>query len=342
MANGARLLTLALAIGAATSCSDALERDTTAGQVVVVLNSADLTLSLVDATNFQVATTPLSAGGTPTTLGARESAVLVPLGAADAVRVLDLAGGGSTTGLGAGSGATGAAIVDDLLAWVANPGLGTATLLDYRTGDTVRSVAAGAFPQAVAVVGSDAFIVNGNLVGGRPAGPSWITATTAAGGSGDSIPLTGLNARFVTVGADGLLYVVSAGDAGAANGRVSVVDPATKRELVVINGLGESPGSAVYHPSGRLLVASLTEGILEINASTRSITRGPGNGIKPAGDGVAALALDPRGRVYAVASRGCVGAPGVVHVLSAPPDYDVLRTVTVGNCPVAAAAAFRP
>ncbi len=341
MANGFRFLSLL----ACAACSDALEQDTTAGQVVVVLNSADLTLSLVDATNFQVATTPLSAGGTPTTLGARESAVLVPLGAADAVRVLDLAGGGSTTGLGAGSGATGAAIVDDSLAWVANPGLGTATLLDYRTGDTVRSVAAGVFPQAVAVVGSDAFIVNGNLVGGLPAGPSWITATTAttaAGGSGDSIPLTGLNARFVTVGADGLLYVVSAGDSGAANGRVSVVDPATKRELVVINGLGESPGSAVYHPSGRLLVASLTEGILEINASTRSITHGPGNGIKPAGDGVAALALDPRGRVYAVASRGCVGAPGVVHVLSAPPDYDVLRTVTVGNCPMAAVGAFRP
>ncbi len=329
-------------IAAAAACSDALEQDTTAGQVIVVLNSADLTLSLVDATNFQVATTPLSAGGTPTTLGARESVVLVPLGAADAVRVLDLAGGGRTTGLAAGSGATGAAVADDSLAWVANTGLGTATLLDYRTSDTVRSVTAGVSPQAVTVVGADVFIVNSNLAGGRPAGPSWITATTAAGGSGDSIALTGTNARFVVGGADGLLYVVSAGDSGAANGRVSVVDPATRRELVVINGLGESPGSAVYHPSGRLLVASLTEGIIEINASTRSITRGPGNGIKPAGDGVAVLALDPRGRVYAVASRGCVGAPGVVHVLSAPPDYDVLRTVTVGNCPMAAVGAFKP
>ncbi|MGH9262539.1 MAG: hypothetical protein ACRD08_21990, partial [Acidimicrobiales bacterium] len=269
-------------------------------------------------------------------------AVLVPLGSADAVQAVDLGGGGATTGLAAGSGATGAAVADDSLAWVANPGLETATLIDYGTGDTVRSVPAGVFPQAVAVVGNDVFIVNSNLVGGVPAGPSWITATTAAGGAGDSVGLTGTRARFVVEGADGLLYVVSAGDSGAANGRVSVVDPASKRELVVINGLGESPGSAVYHPSGRLLVASLTEGILEINTSTRSITRGPGNGITPAGDGVAALALDPRGRVYAVAPRGCAGAPGVVHVLSAPPDYGIARTVTVGNCPVAAAAAFRP
>ncbi|MGH7419539.1 MAG: hypothetical protein ACREKB_17335, partial [Candidatus Rokuibacteriota bacterium] len=289
MANGLRFFALALA---ASACSDALEEDTTAGQVIVVLNATDLSLSLVDATDFQVATAPLSGGGTPTTLGARESAVLVPLGNADAVQVLDLAGGGGTTDLAAGSGATGAAVANDSLAWVANPGLQTATLLDYRTGDTVRSVAAGVFPQAVAVVGSDVFIVNGNLVGGAPAGPSWITATTAAGGTGDSLALTGTRARSIVGGADGLLYVVSAGDSGAANGRVSVVDPATKRELVVINGLGESPGSAVYHPSGRLLVTSLTEGILEINTSTRSITRGPGNGIKPTGDGVAALALD--------------------------------------------------
>jgi streptogramin lyase len=120
------------------------------------------------------------------------------------------------------------------------------------------------------------------------------------------------------------------------------VDPATRRELVVINGLGESPGAVVYHPSARLLIASPTEGILEINASTRSITRGPGNGIKPGGDGITALALDPRGRVYAVAARGCAGGAGVVHVLNAPPDYGVIRTVPVGNCPTAATLAFRP
>jgi len=339
MADRSWYLTLAII---ATACSDALEEDTTAGQVIVVLNAADLSLSLVDATSFRVTTLPLSGAGTPTTLGARERTVLVPLGSADAVEVVDLAGGQGTTALATGSGATGAAVADDSLAWVANPGLGTATLLNHRSGDTVRSVAAGVFPHAVAVVGSGVFVVNANLVGGAPAGPSWITATTGAGGGGDSLGLTGTRAGSVVQGADGLLYVVSAGDAGAANGRVSVVDPATKRELVVINGLGESPGAAVYHPSGRLLVASLTEGILEINTSTRSITRGPGSGIKPTGDGVAALALDPRGRVYAVASRGCVGTPGVVHVLSAPPDYDVMRTVTVGNCPVAAAAAFRP
>src|SRR3989475_6699393 len=43
------------------------------------------------------------------------------------------------------------------------------------------------------------------------------------------------------------------------------------RSVVVINGLGELPGPAVFHPSGRLLIASEQEGILEVNTLTRSL-----------------------------------------------------------------------
>ena len=71
-----------------------------------------------------------------------------------------------------------------------------------------------------------------------------------------------------------------------------------------------------------------------------AVTRGPGAGFKPGGAGIAALALDPRGRVYAVAAGACV-APGTVHILSGPPNYHPLGTVTVGVCPAAAALAFR-
>jgi hypothetical protein len=137
------------------------------------------------------------------------------------------------------------------------------------------------------------------------------------------------------------LYVVCAGTSGAGDGKLSIVDPVARREVAVLNGLGESPGPAVYHPSGRLLIASRTEGILEVSTLTRTVTRGPGGGLKPSGDGIAALAVDPRGRVYALAPGACA-SPGVVHVLSAPPDYRSLRTVTVGVCPAAAALAAVP
>src|SRR5438876_884446 len=104
---------------------------------------------------------------------------------------------------------------------------------------------------------------------------------------------------------------------------------------------GDSPGAAAFHPSGRVLVASASEGILEVNTLTRSVTRGPGHGVKPGGHGVAGLAIDQGGRVYALDAGGCSG-PGVVHILSPPPDYDELRAVTVGVCPSATALAVVP
>jgi hypothetical protein len=164
---------------------------------------------------------------------------------------------------------------------------------------------------------------------------------SGASNSTDTIPLTGTNAQFAVLGADGLIYIVDRGAAGQADGRLSIVDTASRSEVAVINGLGELPGPAVYHPSGRLLIAGGANGIMEINTLTRTLTRGPAAGLKPGGDSVVALAVDQRGRVYAVAPRGC-GGPGLVYVLSAPPAFTQMKAVAVGTCPRAAAVAFSP
>src|SRR5205823_4605372 len=114
------------------------------------------------------------------------------------------------------------------------------------------------YPQAVAIVGTRVFVVNSNLVGSTPAGPSWLTSFECCSvRTPDSIPLTGTNARFAVVGDDSILYVIASGHAGAADGKLSVVDPETRSESAVLNGLGESPGAAAFHPTGgRLLIAS--------------------------------------------------------------------------------------
>jgi len=333
---------------AALGCSDALEQDTTAGSVIAVVNTTSNSVSLVDATHFTVgpATDLAPPSGTPGTVAARGTVILVPMGDGDAVRVVSSgtlpAGAPPVIALPTGSGATGVAIDDDSLAWVANPKLNSVTLVNYVTGDTA-TFSAGTYPQAVVVTELSVFFINGNLSGGQPAGPStvrWLTRPGPIRASG-TFALSCTNARFAAVGGDGLLYVVCAGTPGAGDGKLSVVDPAARREVAVLNGLGESPGPAVYHPSGRLLVASRAEGILEVNTLTRSVTRGPGAGHKPQGDGVAALAVDPRGRVYALAPGTCAG-PGTVHVLTAPPGYGPITTVPVGVCPVAAALAAVP
>jgi len=347
-----------LALTLATGCSDALEQKSSAGQVIGVVNANDRTLSVISATDFTVTTRSWQMGSaTPRTIDGRGHVFVVPLGAADAVGV-DLfftcpPGALSlcvqpdyTLPLPTGSGATGVAIQDDSIAWIANPNLNTVTRVNYFSGDTT-SVPVGVYPQAVALVGTRVFVVNSNLVGSTPAGPSWLTSFECCSvRTPDSIPLTGTNARFATVGDDSLLYVIASGHTGATDGKLSIVDPQTRVEVAVLNGLGESPGAAAFHPAGsRLLVASATEGILEVNASIRVITRGPGNGVKPGGNGVSGLAIDLRGRVYAVDAATlatpefCAVSGGVVHVLTAPPDYHEIHTATVGCGPTTAAVA---
>jgi DNA-binding beta-propeller fold protein YncE len=344
-----RLLLLALTLAA--GCSDALEQTSSAGQVIGVVNASDRTLSVISATDFTVSTRDWQSGSaSPRTIDGRGHVFVVPLGAADAVGVslfftcppdaLALCVRPDyVLPLAPVSGATGVAIQDDSIAWVANPNLNTVTRLNYLSGDTA-SVPVGAYPKAVAIVGTRVFVVNGNLTGSTPAGPSWLTSFDCCGvRTSDSIPLTGTDARFAVVGDDSLLYVVAAGHAGAADGKLSIVDPEVRTEVAVLNGLGESPGAAAFHPrGGRLLIASALEGILEVNTSIRAVTRGPGNGIKPGGHGVTGLAIDLRGRVYAVDPGACAAA-GTVHVLTAPPDYREVHTVTVGVCPTTAAVA---
>jgi hypothetical protein len=342
------LVAMVLVAGA---CSDALEEKSSAGQVVGVVNNADQTLSLVSATDFTVSTRNWHSGSaTPSTIDGRGHAFVVPLGAADAVGVslLDTCPPGALAlcvlpdyvlALAPGSGATGVAIQDDSIAWVANPNLNSVTRLNYLSGDTT-SVAVGVSPHAVTIVGTRVFVVN---TGATPAGPSWLTSFDCCSApTPDSIPLTGVNARFAVVGDDSLLYVIASGHRLAADGKLSIVDPKARIEVAVLNGLGELPEAAAFHPAGgRLLIASRDEGILEVNTSIRAVTRGPGNGIKPGGHGVSGLAIDLRGRIYAVDPGACA-APGTVHVLTAPPDYREIHTVAVGVCPTTAAVAATP
>src|SRR4029077_8448877 len=271
--------------------------------------------TLVNAGDFSVTTLPLvfPVSGAPRIAG-RGPVILVPGGAHDSLQILVLGGSSKVVAVGR---PVGVAFQDDTLAWVTDSAFDAVVQVNVRTAQKVVSPAVSSGPVEAAVTDSQVFSAHS----------SWLAAIKLTGiPAPDSIPLSGTNAHFMVVGDDSLLYVIERGDSGKANGRVSVVDPVARQEIVVINGLGERPGAGVYHPTGRILIASATEGILEINSLTRSVIRGPGAGIKPDGHGVVALSLDNRGRVYAVAATACGGSPGTLYILSPPPDYRIITT----------------
>jgi DNA-binding beta-propeller fold protein YncE len=249
-----------------------------------------------------------------------------------------------TIPLAANSGATGSAILDDSIAYVANPGLNTVTRINYLTGDTA-SVAVGVFPQAVIAARGKVFVVNGNLVNFAPAGPSWLTVidpVTNQHASGvDSIPLPGPgNAGFAVSPSDGLLYVMNTGPYdGVTRGRISTVDPVGREELGSFGGFGTAPGPIATNGTDRLYISSYTEGLMDYDIADGKVLRGEGEGIPIANN--SAVAVDRDGRVYALETGPCTGGtPGVIHVLRR--DLSEIRVVDAGECPVGAAVTEIP
>jgi hypothetical protein len=339
---------LLLLLVASTGCAATEPFPPEPTEVLLVVNGTARTLSVIPTGSPGTAVTvPL--GGTspvPAGIAAREGIALVPLGDDDAVAIVDLAAGTvlDSYGLPAGSGATGAAIIDDSIAYVANPALNSVTRLNYLSGDTA-SVAVGVTPQALIYTRGRLFVVNGNLDGGGdPLGASWITVidpvTNAKATGVDSIPLLGPgNARSAVVGADGQLYLMSAGDSGVGEGRLSIVNPVSREEIASFGGFGNAPG-AVTTFGDHLFASSWSEGTMEFDTRLRELERGAGEGLAiPTNSSVAASAS---GKLYAVSAGPCAGGTGgVVHVLRAS-DLAETGTIPAGECATGALIATIP
>jgi len=304
-------------------------------EVVVVLNTAAATLSLVPvAAPTQVSTIPLGASDVlPASMATRGATAVIPLRGTDALAVVNLREGMlvNTIALAPGSGVAGAVLIGDSIAYVSNANLNTVTRVDLATGDTASTLV-GPSPQHVTFTRGRVLVMNSNVDAlGKPAGESSISvidpSRDPASAQIDQIPLVGPgNARFSTIAGDGLVYVIQEGDAAVDEGRLSIVDPVDRRELASFGGLGFGPGDLTADNGERLLISSRTEGLMEFDTAERTVIRGAGDGVLIPGN--TGVAVDSQGRIYAL-EAGCSGT-GVIHVLR--PDFTEIRSVPVGRC----------
>ncbi len=319
-------------------CADANAPLPDPEEVLLVVNRTGNTLSVIPVEAPGTAVQVLLGGTSPTAEGvsARAGIAVVPLGVDDAVDVVDLR---TRTvlrriPLPENSGATGSAVVEDSIAYVANPNLNTVSRVNLLTGIT-SEIPVGQHPQGVVFTRGRVFVLNGNLDESlEPVGPSWLTViepVTNARASGiDSIALTGPgNALSATVGGDGLLYVMSTGRSDVGEGRLSIVDPVARTEVASFSGFGNAPGAVASDGEARIFVSSPTEGLMEFNTDSNRVVRGAGEGLGVPTN--ASVAVDSRRRVYAIESGSCQGSqPGTLHVLD--PDLEEQRTIPLGEC----------
>jgi hypothetical protein len=336
---------LGLLTAASFSCAETAAPPPAPEEIVLVLNTAGATLSLLPvAAPTQVSTVPLGASDVePVSVTTRGGTAVVPLRGQDAIAVVDLRNGQlvNTVALAPGSGVAGAALISDSVVYVSNSSLNTVTRVDLATGDTI-SIPVGNTPQQMLFTRGRILVMNANLDSlGKPAGESWISvvdpASGVAGGLVDNVPLIGPgNARFSTVAGDGLVYVIQEGDPSIDEGRLSVVDPVRRRELASFGGFGVGPGDLAADGGDRLLISSRTEGLMEFDTADRAVIRGEGDGIPIPGN--TGVAVDSQGRIYAL-EAGC-SDNGRVHLLR--PDFTEIRSVAVGQCATQALLARVP
>ena len=328
------LLGAALLLPLPACDDDPVGPDVSSREVGAVVTSTDIALTVFDVDDPTASeTVGLGADGSPVSLAVRGRFAAVPMGIVPAVAIVDLSDAVllRTVGLPAGSGATGAAFVNDSIVLVANPGLGTVTPVNVLAGTAGAEIDVGRYPQAVVVEGGRAYVLNGELENFAPAGPSTITVLDASSLAVlDTIDLSGENAAQGAFGPDGRLYVIHSGSWGASNGSLSVVDPVTATEVDFVEGFGDFPGSIAVGEDGLVYVGAFGIGVLVWDSSTGSFTRGLNDAVTPGGvASTSGIGTDSDGRVYAL-TPDCQ-SPSVVHRLDASHASEL--AIPVGVCP---------
>ncbi|HEX3235496.1 MAG TPA: hypothetical protein VHR41_14955 [Gemmatimonadales bacterium] len=343
-----RWSTLPLSVALLAGCADTNAPLPEPQEVLLAVNRTANTLSIVPVDDpSSAASVPLGGtGSTPTGVSARGAMAIVPLGLADAVAVVDLRTRAVVrrVALPDSSGATGSAVIDDSIAYVANPNLNSVSRVNYLEGTTAELVV-GRHPRGLIFTRGRLFVLSGKLDDTLVTiGPGWLSVVDPASNklaSGrDSIPLTGPgNAGFATVAVNGLMYVMSTGSSNQDEGRLSIVDPVARVETASFSGFGANPGSVAADADSKVYASSYVEGLLVFDTDSNKVVRGAGDGVPIPSN--SAVAVDSRNRIYAIEAGPCrAGRPGKAHVLG--PDLAELRTITLGDCPSGAAVVQIP
>ena len=308
-------------------------------EVGVVLGSVDLSLTIFEVENpTQTRLVGLAPTGSPITLAVRGELAAVPLGFVPAVAVVDLKEGVvlRTVGLPEGSGATGAAFLNDSIVLVANLDLNSVTPVNVLAGTRGSDITVGRYPQAVVVEGGRAFVLNAELEAFVPDGPATVSVIDVESLTVTStIQLSGENAAAGSVGPDGRLYIVNSGSFGVGNGSLSVVNLTSLSEVGNHTGFGDFPGSLALGLSARAFVGAFSYGVAVWDTSLDAFIRGPAEALTPGGvASTSGVGFDEAGRLYTLTPGFCDG-PGAANRHDGMFEVDV--TISVGICPFAIA-----
>jgi hypothetical protein len=314
-------------------------------EIGVVVNSLARSVTLFQhgspATQQQVALGS-SSTITPTGMSVRGRQAAVPLGDAASVALVDLQTGTVRRFFTFASGnATGSAFVNDTTIVAAN--LLTNVVGRFTTGQAAGAIAntvtVAPQPTAIAVSGGRVFVVSSNLDQNfQPIGNGIVSAIdpatmTVVG----TATMGGTNSTDISVGPDGLLYVLNTGDFSSP-GSLTVLNGASMQVVTNVTNVGVGPGAVFVDPSGLAYISGFLFGTAVWNTSTRQFVRPPDNAVcaklsNGSCRGAFAATTDKAGNVYQ-AFFGTQSLPAYVFVYKAG-TFALTDSIAVGSGPSA-------
>jgi DNA-binding beta-propeller fold protein YncE len=202
-------------------------------------------------------------------------------------------------------------------------------------GAITTTVTVAPQPTAIAVSGGRVFVVSSNLDQNfQPIGNGIVTAIDPATMTVVGTATTGgTNSTDISVGPDGLLYVLNTGDFSSP-GSLTVLNGASMQVVTNVTNAGVGPGAVFVDPSGLAYISGFLFGTAVWNTTTRQFVRAPDNAIcakLPNGScrGAFAATTDRAGNVYQ-AFFGTQSLPAHVFVYKAG-TFALTDSIAVGS-----------
>ncbi len=328
--------------------SAACESDNPAGpgvgatQRAFVLNSVAKTISVIDLDNLSVSNNAIALGSNSSAVGLviRGTTAIVPNGSENNALIVDVAAlnVSGTVDLPQGSGATGAAFLDDNTAFVGNLNLASISRIDLVGRSVTATISVGQVPSDILVASGKVFVANANVDFNtfQALGNGTVSVIDPATNQvTNTIDSRATNSQFLALDPDGDLLVINSGAFGANDGSVTVIDPASERVIAGPFVIGDFPGQVSINASGVAYIASFSNGLYAFDTASNTVLRNAQEALAvttPGGAPIGAVAcdFDNAGNIYSL-SFGDAITPGTVYIFS--PQETLVDSIKVGVGP---------
>ncbi len=308
-------------------------------RTLYAINGSAQTLSKMDLNSKEITQNILTLGEVPNRIITHNNMLYVVNSKPDNIMVIDPVNDTitkTTIPLTEGSNPWAMAFVSDTKAYVTNFNSDSVSVIDFESGNVIKSVKVGKAPEGIIVNGTRAYIANTGYDGwGNPYVQSTVTIMDITADTVIASVNVPTNAQDLAFAPDGKLHVVCTGDYTNELGKVAVIDIDSETPTVVDTiFIGGSPGDIEISSNGFGFCSAWGDGtngyIYKYDANADTVINNSENPIL-VGPNVSGLYFDSEDNSLWIPYMTAWGGDGFAQKFSVDADSVVWTSDVLGN-----------